>query len=390
MKIKLWLFIAIICMSMFVGGCTQNSSEKSSSNEKKVIHQKKEPKTSIKTNNTKASNVTTTTTPKNLFFQLFLFNNTSGWASTDKKIFVKNEDKWVDVTPHHLNKQNESLSLYAFNKNLVWVANKETLFKSKDGGKTWSSTSIPKSQADINTTRVDLSLINSTTGWMLVHHGYAAGLSPFDIYQTTNQGASWKLVDHVGAGTKDVHNIPANKDPRSITFIDEKHGFISGEGNNPHEIIFYKTNDAGRTWEQQDVPLPKMGPDDLIEFSTPQFFNKNNAILTVTIKGMKKNNTIIYTTSNQGNNWKKQSKLEGVGEVTFLNSKIGWEIVKHSINDDASTLYQTKDGGKSWSKVAGLTFTLKNLKFTSPQLGWGINEKTAQILQSIDGGRVWK
>lgn len=388
MKIKKWAIIAFICMSLAITGCKQNAHENSTSKEYKIIHQVKKQKTSSETSSSTITSNVSTTTPKNQFFHLFMVNNTTGWASTGEKIFIKNQDKWVDVTPHQdSKKQADFNNLYAFNEKLVWTADRANLYKSTDGGKTWNSSTVPKLRKDGKADITSFSFISATTGWMLVHRGYGLGHSPFDIYQTRNQGTSWNLVNHVGDDT--TKSIPDTKDPKSIIFIDEKHGFLTGDGNDPHEIIFYKTNDGGRTWNQLNIPLPKLDADDLISYSAPQFFDQSNGMLTVTIEGMEKYTTFIYSSSDRGNHWKLLSKLDGMGEVTFLNNKIGWANVKHSINNDASVLYQTKDGGKTWSKTAPLTYTLRNLKFTSAQVGWGINEKSAQIMKSNDGGETW-
>ncbi|MBS4175386.1 hypothetical protein [Bacillus sp. FJAT-49736] len=390
MKIIPRLFIAVICMSLFITGCRQTTNKKSTSKEHAVIHQIKKQNISSETTNPKTSSNDSTNSkaPKLQFFQLFMVNNTTGWASTGQRIFTKNQDKWVEVTPHKASKeQNEFLTLYAFNEKLVWTADRANLYKSTDGGKTWNSSLVPKLRKDGKADISSFSFINPIKGWMLVNRGYGLGHSPFDIYQTSNQGTSWNLVYHVGDDT--TKGIRDTKDPKSITFIDGKHGFLTGDGNDPHEVIFYKTNDGGWTWHQLNIPLPKLEVDDLISYRPPQFMDQLNGFLTVTIEGMKKYTTLIYSSPDQGNHWKLLSKLDGIGEEKFLNNKIGWANVKHSINNDASILYQTKDGGKTWNKIASLTYTLHNLKFTSVQIGWGINEKSAQIMKSNDGGRTW-
>ncbi|KQL51139.1 hypothetical protein AN964_19230 [Heyndrickxia shackletonii] len=390
MKVKIWMIVAIFLMSWVISGCKQGTNENTTlkSTKQKVVQPAKKQKTSSETANSKITSNVSTTTPKNQFSQLFMANNKTGFASTGQKIFSRNQDKWVEVTPHKASEgQNEFLTLYAFNEKLVWTADRANLYKSTDGGKTWNSSLVPKLRKDGKADISSFSFISSTTGWMLVHRGNGLGHSPFDIYQTRNQGTSWDLVYHVGDDT--TKGIPDTKDPKSIIFIDENHGFLTGYGNDPHEVIFYKTNDGGRTWNQLNIPLPKLDADDLISYSEPQFFDQSNALLTVTIEGMKKYTTLIYYSRDQGNHWKLLTKLDGMGEVTFLNNKIGWANVKYSINNDASVLYQTKDGGKTWKKIALLTYTLQNLRFTSTQVGWGINVKSAQIMKSNDGGKTW-
>ncbi len=100
----------------------------------------------------------------------------------------------------------------------------------------------------------------------------------------------------------------------------------------------------------------------------------------------------------------KQDDAQEYADYVFLNQKEGWKAVYDPIGmfKEGITLYQTKDGGSSWSKLTstdddGATIPLASksgLIFTDSQQGW----MTVQIPQSgyvglyktEDGGSSWK
>ena len=393
LKLKI-LFISISVFSVvLITGCTESKKEVDSANKPKTLQhesQKQIPPTRKQGDN---GNVTSSK-QTNKFYQINLIDNNKGWAISNNNILVKNNNqKWLDVTPSKLiSLKANYLSLFSFNENIAWVAGGDTILKTQDDGKTWKTIQIPSSNEANKTTGVDFSFINSQTGWMLAHRGYANGHSPFDIYQTTDGGTSWELKNHVGYGTDNSNSIPDTKDPQNITFVDEKHGFITGKGNDPKEITFYKTKDSGKTWSLLNISLPSNLSDGIIGFRAPQFFNQNEGMIQVEIETM--NNkffTILYNSNDQGENWKELYKMNGTGAVIFLNKKIGWANIKTSINDtSSSTIFKTTDGGNTWEKISKLNFSLNKLKFFNSQNGWGINEKTGQLMRSIDGGVTWK
>jgi photosystem II stability/assembly factor-like uncharacterized protein len=106
--------------------------------------------------------------------------------------------------------------------------NCEIVFKTYDGGITWTSIKWGQGQAAFNTYLSDMFFLNSSVGICVGDHGH--------ILRSTNGGENW---NYVSSGT--------TKDLYGVYFVGNT-GWIAGA-----EIIL-KTTDMGATWSSQNFP----------------------------------------------------------------------------------------------------------------------------------------
>jgi photosystem II stability/assembly factor-like uncharacterized protein len=114
---------------------------------------------------------------------------------------------------------------------LDWSAsNVPTVFKTTNGGINWTSYNGP-------TYGNDIYFINESTGITVGRSG--------EIYRSTNGGTIWNKC-----------TSPTNYDLKSVAFINEKTGYISGMGN----IGLLKTTNSGLSWI---LEFANLGSEDM-------------------------------------------------------------------------------------------------------------------------------
>lgn len=183
------------------------------------------------------------------------------------------------------------------------------------------------------------------------------------------------------------------------------------------------TTDGGRTWRQQVLPPAAGAPKDADDEPTdlPVFFGpgkrdgiiENEFVRNADNKADCYSATIIYTTHDAGRTWQPTTplKITEWGVTSFADVRNGWiwtsDYATGARNDSrlvTGTLYQTTDGGKSWTAIKSddnlhkcLTRgqTIVRLDFVDATNGWASAErnpshpKQRTLLRTTDGGKTW-
>lgn len=135
-------------------------------------------------------------------------------------------------------------SLYFLDETTGWMTGARAVFKTTDGGRTWSR--LPDSEATANAYRVYFA--TETTGWAIGPRKSA--------FATQDGGATWSRI----AAAETVNTAPENTVFLAIAFADRRSGMIAGASNPPrrdsgprarelpHLGIFVDTRDGGVTW----------------------------------------------------------------------------------------------------------------------------------------------
>lgn len=319
-----------------------------------------------------------------------MINNTTGWGTDGTSIWYTTDSAvhWANITPSGMNSTvHWPVQLFARDSGHAWLAvpqntkNSIMIYRTSNGGKSWSATKI----GDMgNITSFDFS--DQSHGWLLVQKGGSMGKDKAVIYQTSDGGMTWKKL----SVTNDVHGgtLPYLGTKTGATFINEKDGWLTGYTAAHGSIYLYRTTDGGQSWAQQQISLPSKLKQDRFASQPPIFFNKKDGILPVEIFG---GPMVIYRTGNGGATWTPtrpvSSKVVGApgqeGVFDFPSMNFG-------ISTDGNKVFTTTDGGQTWSSFTP-NIPLKQvskLKFTSSKDGWALIQ-LGTLYRTTDGGHTW-
>jgi len=325
----------------------------------------------------------------------------AGWAVTDQpdaNALLRTTDggtHWRDVTP--LTSSGEPIPvccLTVLTSLISWVlsardfsAATTKIFHTVDGGRTWRSTAIPAYSGK------SIHFINTRDGWLLFGVG-ALGSMEVDIYRSTDAGATWIKVASTTDGNE-RSGLPFAGNKTGMTFLNTTRGWVTGAILTDDWMYLYMTDDGGRTWRQQRLPLPPQVTPHWNDWTMPPtFFTARDGILPVfyAIRSAANRDTapviVVYVTHDGGTTWADTTPVP----ITLGNRfSTSFADVDHGWVTDGDALYVTTDGGGRWMKLqpAPPFADVKQLDFISPQIGWALRLTFPFLLKTLDGGHTW-
>lgn len=215
-----------------------------------------------------------------------------------------------------------------------------------------------------------------------------ASLAP--LSGTAPQGTP--LPDEINAPLIDTPSII------NIEMMDEIYGWAVTE----QHII--RTNDGGMTWYN-------VTPPELMEAGysvSTEFLDVSHAWIQVVDPTNYPNGGTLHHTSDGGMTWEAVETPFSGGDLEFVNSQDGWMLADLGVGAGsmAVSVFQTRDGGKTWNRTytndpnlegAGETLPLGGLKTLlvplDMQTAWigGVvySPGTVYLFRTDDAGRTW-
>ncbi len=236
--------------------------------------------------------------------------------------------------------------------------NQNAVYKTLDGGATWSSIITTNEFYSIFFTNVD-------TGYAIDGNGFL---------KTVDGGANWSRVFQNNSLTKYSFM-------NSIYFTNANTGYIVG-GFDYKQGTILKTNDGGINWVEQDSRI--------IFYLNTVYFVDANTGYSAGSHGR------IIKTINGGNNWTILSS----GTLYTLNSIFFVGNLGYVVGDNGVIL-KTTNGGANWNSLnSGTTNNLNAVFFTDAYTGYAVGGKDTiingiflpykeTILKTLDGGVTW-
>jgi photosystem II stability/assembly factor-like uncharacterized protein len=235
-----------------------------------------------------------------------------------------------------------------------------------------------------------LSIVNANVVWSSGSGG--------TFVRTTDGGATWRAGIVPGGEKLDFRNVYA---------VDAKTAYLLSIGNGDESRI-YKTADAGKTWQLQ---YSEQNPKAYLDCMA--FWNATDGIVVGDAVGGKAE---LLATSDGGAHWTPlrpesiPAARDGEGSpasgtcIATYSEKKGNQETRHAwfVTENASRVFHTADGGKSWTAsetplVKGLNQGVFSIAVADPDrlaiVGGDYDHPQMVKPNSAytdDGGKTWK
>ena len=220
-----------------------------------------------------------------------------------------------------------------------------TLYKTTDGGKTWTDYTIPTNQPLFS-----LSFADNRNGMVVGGWG--------TILKTSDGGITWNKID-----ISDV--IDTTKYLNRVDALDSANYFIVGDSG-----LVLKTTDEGKSWSKNVISIYSLYDVTFSSLDQGYAVGWDKAFYTMD-GGM---------TWQEGNNHGSEPMLFS---VSALDNNIAYAV------GDAGIVFKTTDGGKNWEeKPTYYNYSFYSVSFFDEDIGIAVGSFGATFLTS-DGGDSW-
>ena len=328
------------------------------------------------------------------FIRIEMMNELDGWAVTEAEIARTNDGglTWYNVTPPEMEETGYGVDTFILDVEHAWVQkpdfenfpNGGFLYRTTDGGLTWTEFTVPFSRGDIN-------FVDGDNGWALADLGVGAGSNAVAVYRTTSGGAVWeRMYTNDPNDPESGTSLPLGGIKSDLVPLDRDTAWVTGTVYAPGEVYLHHTDDGGRTWNPVTVQLPESAQNfELgIEDEQMKFVSGTHGFLALRMSG-ESIQTVVYVTENAGNTWTLMpTVIEGAGPSAFLSEQ---EAVLYN----GEQFYVTRDAARSWSMISpDIVFaeSFVGMEFVNLLSGWVItidpsNHKS--LYRTHDGGATW-
>ncbi len=325
---------------------------------------------------------------------IHMLDTVNGWGVTETQIVRTNDGgvTWYNVTPPGITETGYMVSSQSefLDVNHAWLQfadvnnypNGGSMFRTTDGGLTWSSTATPFSSGRI-------AFLDANHGWLMADLGVGAGSMAVSVFQTSDGGDTWNRQytndpNLEGAGD----SLPMGGLKYDIVPLSMQTAWIYGVTYSTGTAYLYRTDDAGKTWSL--VPLNLSVEAQGAELSVDQlkFISNTEGVLILRINGPKIR-MVVYTTNDGGNTWAPSSATVPGGNLGDIVS--AQEIVFYGTDQ----FYVTQDAGVTWNVIApDVVFgeSLTAMEFASAAIGWVITTDPSghhTLYRTENGGATW-
>lgn len=246
------------------------------------------------------------------------------------------------------------------------------IYKSSDGGDTWSQLTAPIDLGAFGLVNIGMgneknAIFVSTYHQLIATHNgggsFITNLIPdpslSDVFFIDSSiayalGKSvWKTIDGGNNWTK-LYDFAPTTGWNSLSFINEQTGWISKQEG------VYKTINGGKDWQRLNTDTINLDQGGAIFF-----LNSDTGYIS--------NNTSIEKTVDGGASWNKVFVCSSsfYHDIHFVSEKVGYIT-------DGPRIFKTPDGGNTWTKVVALASSsnsLMELHFTDANHGWACGQK---------------
>lgn len=252
------------------------------------------------------------------------------------------------------------------------------IFKTMDGGSSWTSDTIPTAIKDIEFISVDT--------------GYAVGVAG-KVYRTIDQGNSWQLLN----------TLSPFWDLRCIAFRTHHEAYIGGSndfcmpcfGSN----VLIKTTDGWVTYDSVPYPITGFIPTDLPANNYCIYFKDS-------LHGYVGGGAYLLRTDNGGNSWYFE---DGMTQYAVFYDIASFDSVLYGVGggghaNQGGDIELSNDLGNTWHQTpydtlfgVDTTFSINSVAFVTNNIGYSVGcgqnggvGGLPNVLITEDGGYTWE
>ena len=286
-----------------------------------------------------------------------------------------------------------ALAMDPNNHNVIWAGTGENnhqralgygngVWKSCDDGKSWENMGL-KNSRQIGEILIDPR--NSDVVYVAAEGSVWGPNEERGVFKTTDGGKTWEKVLYISENTG-VANIcfePGNPDVIYAGAEQRRRRQFSKIGGGP-ESAFYKSTDAGKTWEKLENGIPKVDKGGMEIVVAPS--NPNIVYVMFEASDGKGG---IYRSDNRGASFKKMNKYYSSGQ--YYSELVVDPYDENKIYSLDTYTKVSVDGGKTWKNLGN------NKRHVDDHALW-IDKKDIQhmnigcdggIYETFDGGKTW-
>jgi len=195
------------------------------------------------------------------------------------------------------------------------------------------SFSTPVNEEEPVSQREETFFLNDQLGWKAEYSFYGMFREDMTLYKTADGGKTWTELSN---SDKPESSLPGGV-KSGIVFSSEKKGWITTNAPWQGKIGLYTTNDGGYSWKEQPMDVPAKFKESQLYVYPPLFVTADDGVL---VTKPEQNSSLIYLTDNGGQKWipvvdKKKGSQYGIS--WSLSSDGIYSIVKDKTTRTLST-----------------------------------------------------
>ncbi len=283
------------------------------------------------------------------------------------------------------------------NAEIIWVGTGENVsgrhvgfgdgvYKSLNGGKTWTNTGLQKSE---HIARILVDPRNSNTVYVAAEGPLWSPSGERGLFKSADGGKTWTLALEISkdTGVTSAEFDPSNPDILYAAAYQRRRSVAAFMGGGPESGI-HKSEDAGKTWRKLTIGLPK-GDMGKIGLAVSPI---NPSVIYATIESGPDEKG-FYRSADRGESWEKRnSYISGGTGPHYYQEIFADPNVFDRVYQMDPMMMVTEDGGKTFHQVGESNKHTDNhaLAFLPGDSNYLLDGCDGGIYESRDRGKTWR
>jgi len=289
------------------------------------------------------------------------------------------------------------LALEPANPEVVWAGTGENVsgrhvgygdgvYKSLNGGKTWTNMGLRKSE---HIARILIDPRASNVVYVAAEGPLWSAGGERGLYKSADGGKTWTLSLEISkdTGVASAEIDPSNPDILYAAAYQRRRSVAAFMGGGPESAI-YKSEDAGKTWRKLAVGLPA-GDKGKIGLAVSPL---DPRIVYATVEAAPDERG-FYRSADKGESWEKRNAYISGGTGPHYYQEIFADPnVFDRVWQMDPPLMRSDDGGKSWQRVNEANKHGDNhaMAFVPGDPDYILNGSDGGVYESRDGAKTWR